>query len=106
MGGAARSVLLALIVGIGLVAFLGIRPYQPWILWLIGALAALSTDGIIRSHPRWDAHDLAATASHLFLPAVAVLGSGFFIDHAIDGYARPIAALVPTVAVGFIAYGE
>ncbi len=66
----------------------------------------LSTDGIIRSHPRWDAHDLVATASHLFLPAIAVIGSGFFIDHALDGYARPIAALVPTVAVGFIAYGE
>jgi hypothetical protein len=106
ISGGGRSVLLALVVGIGLVAFLGIRPYQPWIIWLVGLLAALSTDGIIRSHPRWEGDALVATASHLFLPAIAVVGAGFFIDHAVDGFARPISALVPTVAVGLIAYGE
>ena len=29
-----RSALLAIVVAIGLVAYLGVRPHQPWILWL------------------------------------------------------------------------
>ena len=47
-----------------------------------------------------------ASAVYLFLPALAVLGAGFFIDDALDGYARPAAALVPAAAIGAIAYGE
>lgn len=43
---------------------------------------------------------------YVVLPALAVLGAGFFIDHAIDGYARMGAALVPAVAAGFIAWAE
>lgn len=87
-------------------AFLGIRPTQPWILWLTAALAALAVDGLVRSHPAWDEQDPLASVVYLFLPALAVLGAGFFIDDAVDGYARPLAALLPAIAVGAIGYGE
>lgn len=35
-----------------------------------------------------------------------MLGGGFFIDHAIDGFARPVAAIAPAAGVALIAYGE
>lgn len=105
-GGPARAVLLAVVVAIGLVAFLGIRPNQPWILWLTAGLAALAVDGIVRSSPHWDSHGAAASLVYLFLPALAVLGAGLFIDQAINGYGRPLSALVPALAVGAIGFGE
>ena len=107
MNGAARSAVLAVLVVAGLLAFLDLRPTQPWILWLTAALTALAVDGIVRSSPRWgEGGGPHASAVYLFLPALAVLGAGFFIDHALDGYARPAAALVPAAAIGAIAYGE
>jgi Protein of unknown function (DUF5656) len=106
ISGPARSALLACVVLVGLVAFLGIRPYQPWLLWLTAALAALAVDGIVRSSPFWTDESPFSSIVYLFLPAFAVLGGGFFIDHALDGYARPAAAIVPAVAVGAIAFGE
>ncbi|MFN0146247.1 MAG: hypothetical protein ACKVT1_07040 [Dehalococcoidia bacterium] len=95
-----------MLVAAGLFAFLGIRPYQPWILWLTAALAGLAVDGIVRASPRWPGHGVFGSVVYVVLPALAVLGAGFFIDHAIDGYARMGAALVPAVAAGFIAWAE
>lgn len=53
-GGAGRALLLAVVVGASLVAYLGVRPSQPWILWFTAALTALAVDGIVRSSPRWE----------------------------------------------------
>lgn len=83
-----------------------IRPAAPWLLWLTAGLAALAVDGIARSHPRWQDGNPLAGAVYALLPALAVLGAGLFIDHAIDGYVRPVAALLAAAAVGAIAYGE
>jgi hypothetical protein len=99
-------VLLGVIVAVGLLAFLGIRPAQPWILWLTAALTGLAVDGIVRSSPRWESDEPLTSLVYVFLPALAVLGAGLFIDEAIDGYARPIAALLPAIAVGAIGFGE
>src|SRR4051812_41639563 len=105
-GGPARSVLLTVVVAAGLVAFLGIRPNQPWILWLTAGLTAVAVDGIVRSSPRWDSEETLASLVYLFLPALSVIGAGLFIDHAINGYSRPLAALAPAVAIGAIGFGE
>jgi hypothetical protein len=99
-------VLVGVVAMAGLAAFLDIRPYQPWILWLTAGLAALATDGVVRSHPRWDEPGPIASVIFLFLPAVAVLAGGLFIDHAVDGYARPVLGLVVGGCVGAIALGE
>ncbi len=102
----ARSFLLALIAGAVLVCYVTIRPEQQWILWLTSAVAALATDGLVRTHPRWQGPEAIWSLPFLFLPAAATLGAGLFIDHAIDGYARPLCALGGAVAVGVIAFGE
>jgi hypothetical protein len=102
----ARIVLLAAVAGLGLVAYLDIRPAQPWILWLTAVLVALGVDGIVRSSPKWDDGDAFASVVYLFLPALATLGIGFFIDDAIHGYARVFTAIAGGIAVGIITYGE
>ncbi|MBE7518028.1 MAG: hypothetical protein HS107_02175 [Thermoflexaceae bacterium] len=82
------------------------RPTQPWILYLTAALAALGVDGIIRNHPRWHYDGLLASLVYLFLPAIAVLAAGLFIDEAVDGYARPAAAAGGGLALAGVAFGE
>jgi len=104
--GAARAVVLTAVTYAGLVAYLGIRPTQHWIVWLVAALAALGVDGVVRSNPRWRDEAPHASAVFLFLPGLAVLGGGLFIEHAVDGYARPLAALIPGLGLGLIAMGE
>lgn len=104
--GHARCVLLTLIAVAGLLAYISIRPNQPWILWMTAALVALAVDGIVRSNPRWDGDGPYASLVYLFLPTLATLGGGFFVNEAVDGYARPAAALIPALAVGGIALGE
>src|SRR4029079_16996334 len=103
VNGAARSAVLAVLVAAGLGAFLDLRPSPPWVLWLTALLTALAVDGIVRSNPRWVDGGPQSSAVYLFLPALAVVGAGFFIDHALDGYARPASALVPAAASGAIA---
>lgn len=102
----ARLVLLACISGLGLIAYLDLRPTQPWILWLTAGLVALGTDGIIRSSPKWTAQGALASAVYLFLPGLATLGGGLFVDDAFNGYARPLTTLGVAVAVAAVAYGE
>lgn len=91
---------------LGLVAYLGFRPEQLWILWLTVALVALGVHGLVRNHPRWMQQGVLAAAVYSFLPALAVLAAGLFIDHAIDGYARVFCALGAAAVTGLIAYGE
>ncbi|MBN9493082.1 hypothetical protein J0H33_07015 [bacterium] len=90
----------------GLVAYLDYRPNQAWILWLTAGLVALAVDGIVRTNPEWDDEGPFASLIYLFLPVLGTLGAGFFIDHAIDGYARGICGVVAAIAIGVVAYGE
>lgn len=102
----ARTVLLALVAGGGLVGYLDFRPNQAWILWLTTLFVALAVDGIVRLNPEWDDDGPFASLIYLFLPILATLGAGFFIDHAIDGYARGVCGVIAALAIGLIAYGE
>ncbi|HML96948.1 MAG TPA: hypothetical protein PKD75_00565 [Tepidiformaceae bacterium] len=91
---------------LGLGAWVTMRPEQPWILWLTAALIALATDGLVRRHPRWAGHGFFSSIVYTFLPALGVLGAGLFIDHAVDGYARPLIAAAAALLVGAVAFGE
>lgn len=97
---------MAIIAAAGLIAYVTIRPEQQWIIWLTTGLAAIATDGIVRTHPRWHGHDAIWSLPFLFLPAATTLGCGLFIDHAIDGYARPLAAIGGAMLVGVVVFGE
>jgi hypothetical protein len=106
VGATARIILLAAVAAAGLSAYVTVRPEQPWILWLTAGLAALGTDGIVRSNPRWQGDGPFASLVYLFLPFLTLLGAGLFIDEAIEGYGRPVAAVASAVVVGVVAYGE
>jgi hypothetical protein len=97
---------LALVVVIGLVAFTGIRPNQYWILWLTAGLTALATDGLVRSHQRWEDPRPAGSIAYAMLPALVVAGLGHFIDQAVDGYARTGLAVAAGIAAAAIAAVE
>ena len=101
-----RTALLGALAAIGLGAYLDLRPQQPWILWLTAALAALATDGIVRSHRRWADPSWLASAVYLFLPALTVMGAGLFIDDALGGYARAGSAFAGALAVAVVTFGE
>lgn len=101
-----RATLLAVLVAAGLMAYLGFRPHEPWILAVTAGVAALAVDGMVRSHPRWGESGLLASPPYLFLPALVVVAAGLFIDDSVEGYARPAAAAVAAAATGFVAWGE
>ncbi len=98
--------MLAVVVGIGLVAYLTFNPSQPWILYLVAGLTALAVDGLVRSNPQWRDGGTLTSLVFLFLPALTVVGAGLFIDEAITGQARLLTAAGGALAVGFVAYGE
>lgn len=87
-------------------AYLGIRPHQPWILWFTALLIALSTEGTVRSHPRFHADGPYSVLAYMLLPTLAVLGSGYFIHEALNGFVRPVAGLVCGVLVAGVVLGE
>ncbi|MDZ7728555.1 MAG: hypothetical protein U5Q44_10405 [Dehalococcoidia bacterium] len=105
-GLAARLFLVAVIATAGLVAFLGVRPYQPWILWLTAFLIALATDGTVRSHRHFEPAARFAIVPYVLLPAMAVLGAGYFAEEAFDGYARTAAGVIGGIAVAAVVFGE
>ena len=105
-GPIARTALLTLVAAGGMVAYVTLRPEQPWILWMTAALIALAVDGIVRSSPAWQVDGPFAGAVYTVLPAVAVVGAGLFVDHALDGYARPLTAGAGALLVGVTAFGE
>jgi hypothetical protein len=101
-----RLFLLFLVAAIGIVAFLGIRPHQTWILWFTAGLIALAVDGTVRSSPSWEPAGFVSGLAFTLLPATAVIASGLFIDEALDGYVRPAAGIVAAAAVTGVAFGE
>jgi hypothetical protein len=96
-----RANLLAIVLGVGMAFFLAIEPTQEWLLLLLAGLAALGTDGILRSHPSSPFARIDDTASFLFLPALLTLGGGLFLEDVIEGYwSAPVGALT---TIGFAA---
>lgn len=81
-----RAVVLALVISIGLAAFLSIRPTPVWLIALLVVLVALGTDGIVRSHPQYSSAAVADTAAYLFLPASYTLAAGLLLEEVVTGY--------------------
>ncbi|MDP2948223.1 MAG: hypothetical protein Q8P22_01630 [Chloroflexota bacterium] len=101
-----RAGLLAVVLGVGMAFYLAIEPTQGWILLLLAGLAALGTDGVVRSHPASPFARPDDTAAFLFLPALLALGGGLFLEDVVGGYASIGAAVATVPAFAAVLYGE
>ena len=97
-----RVHVLAVVLALGLIAYLGIEPTQNWLLLLLSGLAALGTDAVVRQHPKARFHRLDDTALFLFVPVLFTLGLGIFLEEVAGGYwtlAAGLASVVPFWAI-------
>ena len=89
---------LAVVLALGLTAYLAIEPTQDWLLLLLAGLAALGTDAVVRSHPRAHFHKLDDTVLFLLAPVLMMLGSGLFLEEVVGGrwtFAAGLLSVVP-----------
>ena len=68
-----RVYALAIVLALGLTTFLAVG--ESWLLLLLSGLAALGTDGIVRTHPKAHFQRLDDTALYLFVPVLFTLGA-------------------------------
>ena len=101
-----RAILLAVLLGVGMAFYLSIEPTQEWILLLLAGLAALGTDGVLRSHPASPFSRPDHTIAFLFLPALLTLGAGLFLEDVIDGYWSVGAGLITIPGFAAVLYGD
>ncbi len=94
------------VFGLGLTAFLAIEPTQNWLLLLLSGLAALGSDGIVRTHPRARFRRLDDTALYLFVPVLFTLSLGLFLEEVAEGYWTLAAGLLAGVPFAAIIQAE
>lgn len=99
-----RIYALAIVLALGMTTFLAVD--QNWILLLLAGLAALSTDGIVRTHPRARFERLDDTALYLFVPVLFTLGLGLFLEEVAEGYWTVAAGLLSAVPYWLILRAE
>jgi small neutral amino acid transporter SnatA (MarC family) len=99
-----RVYALAIILALGLTTFLAIG--ENWILLLLSGLAALGTDGIVRTHPKARFHRLDDTALYLFVPVLFTLGLGLFLAEVAEGYWTVGVGLLSVIPFWFILRAE
>ena len=97
---------LTILFGVGLAFYLAVEPTLPWVLLVVMGLAALGTDGVIRSHPEADFRDVSDTAPYLFVPTLFALSAGLFLEDTVVGYWTLVATVVAAIGMGATVYGE
>ncbi|KPK46630.1 MAG: hypothetical protein AMJ77_05615 [Dehalococcoidia bacterium SM23_28_2] len=101
-----RANLLAIVLGAGMAFYLAIEPTQPWLLLLVAGLAALGTDGVLRSHPASPFTRPDDTVAFLFLPALLALGGGLFLEDVVSGYWSVLVAIATIPLFAVLLYGQ
>jgi Protein of unknown function (DUF5656) len=99
-----RVYALAIILALGLSTFLAVG--EAWILLLLSGLAALGTDGIVRTHPKARFERLDDTALYLFVPVLFTLGLGLFLEEVAQGYWTVAVGLASAVPYALILRAE
>jgi hypothetical protein len=101
-----RANLLAIVLGVGIAFYLAIEPTQPWLLLLVAGLAALGTDGILRSHPASPFTRPDDTVAFLILPALLAMGGGLFLEDVVSGYWSIGVAFGSVPVFAAVLYGQ
>ncbi|HEY5638560.1 MAG TPA: hypothetical protein VIW01_00740 [Dehalococcoidia bacterium] len=92
-----RVHVLAVVLALGMVAYLAVEPTQDWLLLLLAGLAAIATDSVVRHHPRADFQGVDETALYLFVPVLFTLGLGLFLEDVVGGYETVVIGLVSVI---------
>ena len=101
-----RALLLAILLGAGMAFYLAVEPTLEWLLLLLTGVAALGTDGVLRSHPASPFSRPDHTIGFLFLPALLTLGAGLFLEDVIDGYWSVGVGLITIPGFAAVLYGQ
>ena len=102
----APTVVLTALVTLGFLMFLLIEPTQRWIALFGAAVAALGTEGVLRSTRRRSIDLGVDPTAQLFLPALFALALPVFIEHNAHGLWVPLAGLVAGAGFGAIVSAE
>jgi hypothetical protein len=97
---------LAAVLALGLTAYLAIEPTQNWLLLLLSGLAALGTDGVVRTHPRARFQRIDDTALFLFVPVLFTLGLGLFLEEVAGGHWTIVVGLASVIPYWLILRAE
>jgi len=97
---------LAVVLALGLTAYLAIEPTQNWLLLLLSGLAALGTDGVVRTHPRARFQRIDDTALFLFVPVLFTLGLGLFLEEVAGGHWTIVVGLASVIPYWIILRAE
>jgi hypothetical protein len=101
-----RVFLLALVYGVGLLAYVLIEPTQVWILAILALLVALGTDGILRAYSRGRLRRLDDTAVQLTLPVLFAVGAAVFVELMVEGYWAVPVTLAMAASLGTIVHAQ
>ncbi|HUF53001.1 MAG TPA: hypothetical protein VMR52_04405 [Dehalococcoidia bacterium] len=92
-----RVHVLAVVLALGMCAYLAIEPTQNWLLLLLSGLAALAADSVARHHPRAHFTRLDDTALYLFVPVLFTLGLGIFLEEVVGGYETIVVGMLSVI---------
>lgn len=77
---------LAVVLALGVTAYLAIEPTQNWLLLLLAGLAGLGTDAVVRTHPKAHFHKFDDTVLFVLIPVLMTLGLGLFLEEVVGGH--------------------
>lgn len=97
---------IAVVLALGLTAFLAIEPTQSWLLLLLCGLAALGADAVVRHHPKAHFQRLDDTALFLFVPVLFTLSAGLFLEEVASGHWTIAAGLLSVIPYWMILRAE
>ncbi len=97
---------LAVLLALGLTAYIAIEPTQNWLLLLLAGLSALAADGVVRTHPKSRFHGIDDTALFLFVPVLFTLSMGLFLEEVAVGHWTIAAGLLSVVPYWAILHAE
>lgn len=102
------AVVLAVLMSGVFLLFVLIEPTPTWLLLFGAIIAALGTDGVLRSirHRIFEREDGPDTVPHLFLPALFALAVPLFIEDNLESYWVIPAALVAGVSFVLVILAE
>lgn len=88
---------LAVVLALGITAYLAIEPTQNWLLILLAGLSALGADAVVRGHPKAHFHNIDDTVLFLLVPALLTLGLGLFLEEVANGHWTIVVGLLSVI---------